>query len=237
MPVRFVKLEGQWKIDAIGTPEELQQQKRLSVERIHGASPRAAVEAFREAMADGRFQTALNYMTEDARNEWIGEMLISPVDDQNRVNNESRWRFSGEAPYLLDGLESLRHVGPLLSGPTSTAVERRAECIKMAGENNIRELLLRKLLWNRSRDNKLPLQFTGTLGEPRPGDVPTSLRALWTWTSPENLLPIEVDFVQIDGLWKLNTIIDPALKPWPLPAEESTPPAEATPADGATGVP
>jgi tRNA A-37 threonylcarbamoyl transferase component Bud32 len=235
--VRFVKLDGQWKIDAIGTPDELQQQTRLYRERKNGASPRAVVAAFREAMADGRFETALNCMTEDARNEWIGEMLISPVDDQNRVNNESRWRFSGEAPYLLAGLENLRHVGPLLSGPTSTAVERRAECITMAPEKNIRELLLRKLLSNRSRDNKLPLQFTGTLGEPRPGDVPTSLRALWTWTSPENLLPIEVDFIQVDGLWKLNTIIDPALKPWPLPAEEPTPPAEATPVDGATGVP
>ena len=48
---------------------------------------------------------------------------------------------------------------------------------------------------------------------------------------------LELDIIQVDGLWKLNTIIDPALKPWPLPAEELTPPAEATPVDGATGVP
>jgi hypothetical protein len=49
--------------------------------------------------------------------------------------------------------------------------------------------------------------------------------------------PLELDIIQVDGLWKLNTIIDPALKPWPLPTEEPTPPAEATPVDGATGVP
>ncbi|GEM_PF-2119975 len=54
--------------------------------------------------------------------------------------------------------------------------------------------------------------------------------------SPEQP-PLEVEFIQIDGLWKLNTIIDPALKPWPLPAEETTPPAEPAPVDGATGVP
>ncbi|MCA9013262.1 MAG: hypothetical protein KDB01_26115, partial [Planctomycetaceae bacterium] len=48
-----------------------------SQERKNGASPQAAVEAFREAMAEGRFQTALNCMTEDARNEWLGEMLIA----------------------------------------------------------------------------------------------------------------------------------------------------------------
>ena len=35
-------------------------------------------------------------------------------------------------------------------------------------------------------------------------------------------------------IWKLNSIIDPALKPWPLPAEEPTPPAEKNPVDGAT---
>jgi len=68
----MLKQDGQWKIDAIGDPKEFQQQARLAQERFHGSSPQAAVEAFREAMADGRFQTALNCMTEDARNEWLG---------------------------------------------------------------------------------------------------------------------------------------------------------------------
>ncbi len=41
--------------------------------------------------------------------------------------------------------------------------------------------------------------------------------------------PLELDIIQIDGLWKLNTIIDPALKPWPLPVEETMPQDEAAP--------
>jgi hypothetical protein len=247
MPVRFAKHDGQWKIDAIGTSEELQQQVRIALERQNGDSPRAAVEAFREAMADGRFQTALNCMTEDARNEWLGEMLIGYVSDPNADNFENTARFSVDEVHVIrqkgsvsltldDLLNRLKDQVIVFSDRTLSRADRSKYTIeigKAIGEKMPKNLIGSFLT---ARFQKKP-EIYGEQGLGEFQEIPVwregadvtiyRLRA----TSPYQQ-PLELDIIQVDGLWKLNTIIDPAMKPWPLPTEEPTPPAEATPVDG-----
>ncbi len=235
VPVRLLKQDGQWKIDAIGSPEELQQQTRLAHERQNGASPRAAVEAFREALADGRFQTALNCMTEDARNEWLGEILVSFVHSMGMRPLASR--FPTDEP--LFGLEA-NH--PFLKAPSpaiiklSTEAEvygnftidcnmRRKVCIDLALTVSGIDKLLHEFMDVRLKQH--PDSFAEyTIGEFEEVPDRTGPKGAMKYrlqpASPEQQ-PLELDIVEIDGLWKLNTIIDPALKPWPLVDEPSTP--------------
>ncbi len=248
VPVRFVKQDGQWKVDAIGTPEELQQQTRIYRERKNGASPRAAVEAFREAMADGRFQTALNCMTEDARNEWLGEILISFTHSMGLRPLASR--FPTDEP--LFGLNADH---PFLQSPTETTIKlqneddvygsiaidskmRRKACIDLSLTVPDIDKLLQEFMNVRSTQHpaSLPEYKLGKFEEvPDRSGPKGAMRYVLQPASPDQP-PLELDIIQIDGLWKLNTIIDPAMKPWPLPAEETAPPAEPIPVDGATGL-
>ena len=248
VPVRFVQHAGQWKIDAIGTPEELQQQVLKSLQRQHGASPSAAVEAFREAMADGRFQSALNCMTEDARNEWLGEMLVGCCHEAEHLR-ASEFVSRYESSDLVD---LGKHTGGQLNGwaghlkakfqpgafPLS-ADERRSAVIELARLPQVPAQMLSAFLMVRLT-HQPDLFAPANIGEfeeiPLDRDGPEVMKYRLQPASPDQQ-PLELDIIQIDGLWKLNTIIDPALKPWPLPAEEPTPPAEATPLDGATSVP
>jgi serine/threonine protein kinase len=253
--VRLLKQNGDWKIDIIGTPEQIQLRVQTIQERQNGASPRAAVEAFREAMADGRFETALNCMTEDARNEWLGEMLagLGFLGLMNTTSEAdftpgvaSRFEWSGD-------LSDLRHT---VGGQLHFVVEEMKDLVKLRDRSlaadQRRKLAialaihignaecLRGLLGNRE------LLLPGVFAQAAFGDfeeVPDRTKPdkgakkyRLQPASPDQQ-PLDLDFIQVDGLWKLNTIIDAALKPWPLPAEEPTPPAEATPVDGATGVP
>ena len=250
--VRFVNADGQWKIDAVGTPEELQQQAKATQQRQNGDSPRAAVEAFREAMADGRFQTALNCMTEDARNEWLGEMLVGCVNCMSDAESAkpqgivSRFDWSSN-PYLrhtvggqLDIVAEEMKDLVKLRDRSLAADQRRKLAIELAKHIEQHPECLRGLLENRALF--LPGVFTPAANgefeevpdrtKPDKGAKKYRLQP----ASPDQQ-PLELNIIQVGGLWKLNTVIDPALKPWPLPAEEPTPPAEAGPVDGATGLP
>jgi len=248
VPVRFVKLEGQWKIDAIGTSEELQQQVKTTQERQNGDSPRAAVEAFRQAMADGRFETALNCMTEDARNEWLGEMLVgyvsAPGNDHGRAGV---WFTDDEVNSLHQAKQGPEYTevsqSDMLAVTNSSvsAAERRKlaiELVKHLSADSQRNRIVAFLVARfQNRPEMYEAQWLGEFQEIpvlREG-AKVTIYCLQP-TTPDQP-PLELDIIQIDGLWKLNTIIDPAMKPWPLPVEEPAPPAEPAPVDGATGVP
>ena len=255
-PLLLLRQDGKWKIDSIGTPEALQQQVRISQQRQNGASPRAAVEGFRETMADGRFQTALNCMTEDARDEWLGEMLLGLMNTTSEAeypahpkppgtasrfdwsNDHFQIRFSvgGQFDRVVREVTDL----PEIRDRSLTADQRRKLAIGLAKRIEGAPDYLPLLLENRAI--LLPAEFTpAAFGEfeevpdrakPEKGAKKYRLQP----ASPDQQ-PLELDIIQINGLWKLNTIIDPAMKPWPLPVEELTPPAEATAVDGAAGLP
>jgi len=70
---------------------------------------------------------------------------------------------------------------------------------------------------------QLRLTINRPLGQLKDSDQPQAQTATSIWTPPKGLPPFEVEFVQFDGLWKINTIIDPALKPWPLPENPPLP--------------
>jgi hypothetical protein len=246
--VQLLKENGDWKIDIIGPPEQIQLRVQAIQERQNGASPRAAVEAFREAMADGRFQTAFSCMTEDARNEWLGEMLVGCCHEAEHLR-ASEFVSRYESSDLVD---LGKHTGGQLNGwaghlkakfqpgasPLSTD-ERRSAVIELARLPQVPAQLLSAFLMVRLT-HQPDLFAPAKIGEfeeiPLDRDGPEVMKYRLQPASPDQQ-PLELDVIQVDGLWKLNTIIDPALKPWPLPAEEPTPPTEATPVDGATGVP
>ena len=100
---------------------------------------------------------------------------------------------------------------------------RRAACVQLAGKLENRSDLFVKLFETRQRMSAGSCEITGTVGQLKVSIQPLAQTATWTWTTPNHLPTLEVEFVQIDGLWKLDTIIDPALKPWPLVDEPSTP--------------
>ncbi len=253
LPVCFRIDQDKWKIDSLGSLEQLQQQARLYLRR-QADSPRAVVEAFRQAMADGRFQTALNCMTEDARNEWLGEMMIGCllVNPESGEAANPKMRYSGDevriirsTPNLpLEDLFSTWQEAIELPTETLSRGDRRRVAIELGKE------IMEKSPWNlmppilSTRFGGSPDAFGSALWgklEEIPAHADsvgdnTQMKYRLQPASPDQP-PLELDIIQIDGLWKLNTIIDPAMKPWPLPAEELTPPAEATPVDGATGVP
>lgn len=253
VPITFSFLDDQWKIDSIGSDEDLQQRLVISQERPNGASPRAAVEAFREAIADGRFQTAMNCMTEDARNEWLGEMLIGYVSNPNADNSgNSAVRFSIEevraiqqpSDANLEFLSNRMKKDPRRSDRSVSPADRRKLAIEagvFSGDLGARISKNLLLAFLDTRFQTRPKMFdTQMLGEFQEIVVDRARPELKKYhlqpVSPDQP-PLELAIIQIDGLWKLNTIIDPALKPWPLPAEEATPPVEPVPGDAATELP
>jgi len=206
-------------------------------------------------MADGRFETALNCMTEDARNEWLGEMLIGCLFNPEAEDFDNTGvRFSADEVLVMrQSTDKNREV--LLGRLSPKAAEIGDRTI---GSDTRRRLAIEAGKLDGAIGAKvyanLIVKFLSGRIENEPGafnqaafgeieEVPDRTKPdkgakkyRLQPASPDQQ-PLELDIIQIDGLWKLNSIIDPALKPWPLPTEEPTPPAEATPVDGATGVP
>ena len=217
----------------------------------------------REALSAGSFQTAVQCLTEDARDEWIGEMLVAIGERQSLGNVKGRWQnfvtdqqdpmsaeimatFFSHQEGLFDAITGCLaepEVVEVLNDPGALPSARRAACIRLAQKLSNRNELLVKLLEARVR-MKESMQLEWVVGQtlsdpepPRSESAPLTPRLQLSWASPRDLPSLEVEFLLIDGLWKLNTIIDPALKPWPRPVEEKKPPADEAPAGGATGVP
>lgn len=232
VPMTFVN-SGGWKIDSIGTSADLQNALLLSYQKEIGASPQTVVEALSSSTRSGHFSDTVPCFTEAARDEWIGEMLVAVAARQSLGGNPiGRWgsfltdqadpmsaeimsTFFSHQPGLMQAISGYLQEPELNNVFSDSAAEssaRRAACIQLAGKLDNRDDLLAKLLEARHRMNAGSCEITGTLSS----DQPLAKTAIWEWTSPNDLPSLEVEFVQIDGLWKLNTIIDPALKPWPL---------------------
>lgn len=253
VPIRFQRENGQWKIDAIGSNERLLERlKQTKIWKQH-----AEIEAVLE---NARTASVLAALTEEAQSEWLGEMVVAMLKGGGLANLQSRLpktffdekihatiqaeyqknRNQLTADALPNGLAD-QSVEVILSTMSVSAEVRRQAVIDLGKLCGDRGQLLQKLLEFRDKAG-IRTKLNGSLSGLR--EISASSReGLFTfgWDNPDTgtELPPPVKFVvlQIDGLWKLNTIIDPALKPWPLPAEEPTPPEEAVPADGATGVP
>ncbi len=218
------------------------------------------VEAFRAPLAEGRFQTALNCMTEDACNEWLGEMIVAMLKGGGLSSLQSRFPEAFFFPETYASIHSeyvknLSSLAPesqstafaghsfeaMFAVPSVSAELRRQAAIDLAKLCGDRSQLVQRLLKLRQQYG-VPTALNGALSDFRKL-TETSQECVWTFafdnpdTRTELPKPITVHTLQIDGLWKLNTIIDPALKPWPLPAEEATPPVEPVPGDAATELP
>ena len=243
IPITFVNSEG-WKIDSIGTSADLQQAFEQafvqSYQREIGTSPQTVINGLQAATRSVHFSDIVHCFTETARNEWIGELLVAVADRQSLGGSPiSRWRdfltdqadpmsaeimstfFSHQPGFLptIDGYLQEPELDNVFSDSTAESTVRRAACIQLARKLENRDELLVKLLETRNRITAGSCEITGTLGQLKVSDQPLAQTATWTWVTPKDLPPLEVEFVQIDGLWKLDTIIDPALKPWPLVGE------------------
>jgi serine/threonine protein kinase len=253
VPVRFKCENGQWKIDAIGSNERLLERlKQTKIWKQH-----AEIEAVLE---NARTASVLVTLTEEAQSEWLGEMTVAMLRGGGLTHLQSRLpetffdqeihttilaEYQKNRNLLTPDAQSDGLAGQSVEvslGTTSVSAEVRRQAVidlgKLCGD---RGQLLQKLLEFRDEAG-IRTKFNGSLSGLREISA-TSKEGLFTfgWDNPDTRTelptPVKVVVLQIDGLWKLNTIIDPALKPWPLPAEEPTPPAEPVPVDGATGVP
>jgi tRNA A-37 threonylcarbamoyl transferase component Bud32 len=264
--ISFVE-EREWKIDSIGTIADLQKAMRLSWQKLSGRSSQRVVDAVKTSIASGHFSESLLCLTEDVRDEWIAEILIaasvrqrsggplvgrwaeSQPDEDDQLATELIRTILDHQPDLNQTLPGIMEDASLLSvlgDGMASAENRRATCLQLALKLENRDQLFVKLMETRQRLRPESLHMEGRMdliteqpeasGVFRPAEK-SSESATWTWKNSEGRKPFQIHFVKIDGLWKLNSITDPALKPWPLPAEEPTLPVEATPVDGATGVP
>jgi hypothetical protein len=237
IPVRFLLDIGQWKIDGIGTSAELQQQVRIAQDRENGASPRALAEACGQATVDGRFSAAVQCMTELARDEWLGEMLVAILKDNGMESLHSRYSRSHTSPSSeqIDALMNrMKEIMPqtiasgtfqsMLENPALTPNERREVTIQLAKKFPDRDSLLQQLLSARAARQANEFKTNGDFSIPSNTETSITKTGTWTWQADSGLRPVEVRLLQIDGaLWKIDTIIDPALKPWPLIDEPLTP--------------
>ena len=241
IPITFVNSEG-WKIDSIGTSVDLQKALLQSYQKEIGATPQTVIEALTSSTTNGHFSDTVPCFTEAARDEWIGEVLVAIADRQSLGGNPiGRWRdfvtdqadpvsselmstlFSHE-PGLMQAIHDyLQEPGldNVFSDSAADSSVRRAACIQLAQKLENRDELLVKLLETRQRTKPGSCEITGTLDQLKVSDQPLSQTGTWTWMTPKDLPPLHVEFVQIDGNWKLDSIIDPALKPWPLVGEPS----------------
>ena len=243
IPITFVNNSG-WKIDSIGTATELQQALVQSYQKEIGRSPQTVINALQTSTTSGHFSDTIHCFTEAARDEWIGELLVAVADRQSLGSSPiGRWKdfiadktdplseeimstFFSHQPglmQLIDGYLQEPALNNVFSDSAAESLVRRAACIQLAQKLENRGDLLVKLFETRQRTNAGSCEITGTLGQLKVSDQPQAQTATCTWTPPKDLPPFEVEFVQFDGLWKLNTIIDPALKPWPLTDNPPTP--------------
>lgn len=229
-PVRFLLENGQWKIDSIGTSAELQQQVRIAQDRENGASPRAVAEACGQAMAHGRYSAAVQCMTDLARDEWIGEMLVAILKDNGMESLHSRYSTFHASPSSeqIDALMNrMKEIMPqtissgtfqsMLENPALTANERREVTNQIAKKFPDRNNVLQLLLATRATGHADEFKTKGTFSNSSDTKVSITKTGTWTWPADSGLPSVEVRLLQLDAaLWKLDTIIDPALKPWPL---------------------
>lgn len=100
----------------------------------------------------------------------------------------------------------------------------------MAGTLDNRSGLLAKLLKSRthnSPDTSIP---EGRLGDIMIGnDLQQHHFANWHWKN-KSLADLRIEFINSNGNWKMNTILDPGLKSWPVEVR----PASADPGAGPT---
>ena len=242
LPITFVNSEG-WKIDSIGTSADFQRAFVQSYQSEIGASPQTVINALQVSTKFGRVSDTIDCFTEAARDEWIGELLVAVADRQSLKslggNPIGRWgnflpdqtdpmsteimsTFFSHQPGLMQAIEGYLaepELNNVFSDSAADSSVRRAACIQLAQKLENRDNLLVKLLETRHRIRAGSCEITGTLGQLKVSDQPLAQTATWEWTTPHDLPPLDVEFVQIDGLWKLNAIIDPALKPWPLVGE------------------
>jgi hypothetical protein len=249
VPIRFKRENGQWKIDAIGSNERLLERlKQTKTWKQH-----AEIEAVLE---NARTASVLEVLTEEAQSEWLGEMTVAMLKNGGLTNLQSRLPetfFDSEihaaiqaeyqknrnllAPDAQSNGLAGQSVEAMLATTSISAEVRRQAAIDLGKLCGDRDQLLQKLLEFRDKAG-IQTKLNGSLSGLREISA-TSKEGLFTfgWDNPDTRTelpaPVKVVLIQINGLWKLNTIIDPAMKPWPLPAEEPTPPAEATPVDGA----
>lgn len=242
MPITFIN-SGGWKIDSIGTSADLQKAFLQTYQKEIGASPQTVVTALQASTKSGHFSDTVHCFTEAARDEWIGETLVAIADRQSLAGNPiGRWEdfnsekadpssaeimstFFSHQPGLTQAIGAYLQEPELNNVFSDLAAEssvRRAACIQLARKLENHSDLFVKLFETRQRVSAGSCEITGTLGQLKVSDQPLTQSAMWTWTTPKDLPPLEVEFVQIIGLWKLDTIIDPALKPWPLVDEPST---------------
>jgi hypothetical protein len=262
IPITFID-DGGWKIDSIGTTTELQKEMRLAWQKLSGRSAHHVLDAFKSSIASGHFSESQYLLTDDARDEWIAEILIaasarqrtggplvgrwadSQTDEVDPLATELIRTILDHQPDLNQTLPSILEDPSLLSvlGDGSASAEnRRTTCLQLAKKLEHRDQLFVKLMETRQRLRPDSLHLEGKIDLKKehiedariflPAEK-SSESATWTWNKPEGLKPIQTHFAKIDGLWKLNSIIDPALKPWPLPTEEPTPPVEAAPEEAA----
>ncbi len=261
IPITFID-DGGWKIDSIGTTTDFQKAMRLAWQKLSGRSIHRVIDALKSSTASGHFSESLYLLTDDVRDEWIAEILIaawvfqgkkdllvgrwaeSQADEGNPLAIELIRTILDHQPNLRESLLSVLEDASLVSvlGDRSvSAASRRISCLELARKLENRDQLFVKLMETGQRLRPDSLLLDGTMSPIAHDDFhpaqSSTESTTWTWNKPEGLKPIQIHFVKIDGLWKLNTVIDPAMKPWPLPAEEPTPPVEAIPVDGATGVP
>ena len=243
IPITFVNSEG-WKIDSIGTFADLQKALLQTYQEEIGVSPQTVITALQASTESGRFSDTVHCFTEAARDEWIGELLVavaerqslggSPIgrwadfltDQADPMSAEIMSTFFSHQPGLMQAIEGYLTEPELDNVFNDSAAEsaiRRAACVQLAGKLENRSDLFVKLFETRQRMSAGSCEITGTVGQLKVSIQPLAQTATWTWTTPNHLPTLEVEFVQIDGLWKLDTIIDPALKPWPLVDEPSTP--------------
>ena len=114
-----------------------------------------------------------------------------------------------------------------LENSALTANERREVTNELAKKFPDRDGLLQLLLATRAAGKTDEFKVKGTFSNSSDTKPTITKTGTWTWNADSGLPSVEVRLLQLDVvLWKLDTIIDPALKPWPLVGEPSTPETE-----------
>ena len=244
IPVRFLEQNG-WKIDSIGSPEEIQKVVRELRIREIGYSPQHVIQVLQESTASGDFRDTVSCFTDYVRDEWIGEMLVAVADRQSLGGNAiGRWKdsatdqfdnlsqemmatFSSHQPGLMeaiDGYLQASEIDSVLSDANAEPAARRAACIRLAKNLDDRTELLVKLMETRNRIKPQSCKVAGSLSppdNPRSSSLsPPIHQAPSEYTDSkfqdgERIPLMDVEFVQVNKLWRLNTVIDPELSPWP----------------------
>lgn len=236
IPVRFRQENGTWKIDGLYSPEMLHEQFLLAERQQDRKVPNAAIEALKHSLSTEHFGRTLRCLTSDAKDEWLAEIFLAAVAAKGLADVKCRWVITAgtsDQDGLVDELlkcffnqennpvstwDQTRElllptdVIAVLNNPETSSEQRREVCLQMARKMELREQLLEQVLETRARLLPESLRFEGTIGELQNADRPNSQKCLWNWTSPAGLSPMEIQFVQVDGLWKIDTMIDPVMR-------------------------